>query len=154
MATDKCSPHGWTLDTLEAFISERLVSLEKIGNEREERNKERFAASKETIGVAMIAADKAIVKAEIATEKRFDSVNEFRASLADQAASFLPRTEYSISHKALSDKIDSVMLRITTMESAKDTSSKTEDKFSGRIYGIVAIAISLATLVVLIVRHY
>lgn len=43
--------------------------------------------------LALAAADKAVTKAEIATEKRFEGVNEFRATLADQAARLLPREE-------------------------------------------------------------
>ena len=40
---------------------------------------------------AMTASALAVAKAETATEKRFDAVNEFRAQLADQASSFMPR---------------------------------------------------------------
>jgi predicted PurR-regulated permease PerM len=35
----------------------------------------------------------AVVKAELAAEKRLDSVNEFRGQLQDQAATFVTRTE-------------------------------------------------------------
>lgn len=37
------------------------------------------------------AQQEAIAKAEMANEKRFEAVNEFRANLADQTASFMPR---------------------------------------------------------------
>jgi hypothetical protein len=43
--------------------------------------------------LALAAADKAVTKAEIATEKRFEGVNEFRSTLADQAARLMPREE-------------------------------------------------------------
>jgi hypothetical protein len=144
---------GWTLDTLETHLSAKLSSLEKTSDEREERNKERFTAAKETIAVAMTAADKAIVKAETATEKRFDSVNEFRQTLSDQAAQFMPRTEYRISHEALSEKVDGVVGRLTALESSKEATIKTGSQFAAWIFGVIAIAISLATLIVLIVRH-
>lgn len=45
------------------------------------------------VELALDASDKAIGKAEIANEKRFDSVNAFRQQLNDQAATFMPRTE-------------------------------------------------------------
>src|SRR4051812_3783882 len=41
--------------------------------------------------ITTAAQTDAILKAEKATEKRFESVNEFRSQLADQAATFLPR---------------------------------------------------------------
>lgn len=43
------------------------------------------------VALALDAAEKAIDKAEAATEKRFDAVNEFRAQLADQTQSFARR---------------------------------------------------------------
>jgi hypothetical protein len=45
----------------------------------------------EKVALALDAAEKAIDKAEAATEKRFDAVNEFRAQLTDQTASFARR---------------------------------------------------------------
>ena len=43
--------------------------------------------------LALTAADKAVNKAETATEKRFEGVNEFRQTLADQASRLMPREE-------------------------------------------------------------
>jgi hypothetical protein len=42
---------------------------------------------------ALDAADKALTKAEQASEKRFEGVNEFRATLQDQASRFVTRAE-------------------------------------------------------------
>lgn len=47
----------------------------------------------EQVKLALDASDKAIGKAEIASEKRFESVNEFRQTLTDQAGTFIPRKE-------------------------------------------------------------
>lgn len=44
----------------------------------------------------------AVLKAEDASEKRFESVNEFRAQLNDQATTFVTRREL----EAVSEKID------------------------------------------------
>lgn len=38
-------------------------------------------------------AEKAVLKAEISADKRFESVNEFRSTLSDQAGTFMPRKE-------------------------------------------------------------
>src|SRR5258708_4915140 len=101
-----CSPHGWTLDTLEKHLTEQINFLRILVEEHDERNKERFAASKESVVSALAAADKALIKAELSSEKRFEGVNEFRATLADQAANLMPRSEYTVQHRALEEKVN------------------------------------------------
>ena len=59
--------------------------------------------------LALNNADKAVIKAETATEKRFEGVNEFRQTLADQAATLMPRSE------ALS-KFENMQKDITTLD--------------------------------------
>lgn len=61
-----------------------------IINERDHRYTQRWESQ-----------ERAIAKAEAAAEKRFDSVNEFRGQLKDQAATFAPRAEIEIRLKAL-----------------------------------------------------
>lgn len=51
------------------------------------------AASDRANGLALEAAEKAVLKAESANERRFEAVNEFRATLSDQAAQFITRKE-------------------------------------------------------------
>ncbi len=84
-----------TLQTL----SVRITALEK-------QTAFQVNAVRDNIAVALAASEKAITKAEIAHERRFESVNEFRATLADQQATLLPRTEYSVQHKAITDRIE------------------------------------------------
>lgn len=52
-----------------------------------------ITAQRAAIDAALIAANQATTKAEAATELRFQSVNEFRQTLSDQAATFATRTE-------------------------------------------------------------
>lgn len=54
------------------------------------------------------ALQRAVDKAEEATEKRFQSVNEMRAMVTDAASKFMPRLEYDSSHAALVDKVESL----------------------------------------------
>jgi hypothetical protein len=88
----------WTLITLKEYLDRR------------------FEDSDKAIQAALTSAKEAVGKAEIATEKRFDSVNEFRAQLADQAATLLTRVEYDTNHKALEDKITDITDRINRSE--------------------------------------
>ncbi len=50
-----------------------------------------LTAAERAVQTASAAAEKAVLKAESAAEKRFEAVNEFRAQLADQQATFMPR---------------------------------------------------------------
>ena len=52
---------------------------------------------------------KIVVKAENATDKRFESVNEFRSQLSDQHATFARKAEIDISISAMNEKIDGVI---------------------------------------------
>lgn len=65
-----------------------------------------LTAQEKAVGAALIAADRAVSKVETANEKRFESVNEFRAQLADQAAGFLPRNEATIRFDSVAEKVD------------------------------------------------
>jgi len=49
---------------------------------------EQVAAQSQANRIALDAAEKAVTKAETASERRFDSVNEFRQTLTDQASHF------------------------------------------------------------------
>lgn len=65
----------WTIESLKAHYDQRFIDQDRA------------------VQAALNAAEKAVTKAENASEKRFDAVNEFRAQLADQAATFMPRSE-------------------------------------------------------------
>jgi len=65
-----------------------------------------LTAQKDAINAAMAASDKAGAKAETAADKRFESVNEFRKQLGDQADTFATKSDMDIRMKALSDKFD------------------------------------------------
>jgi hypothetical protein len=90
-------PSGWTTDTLRMHLEHRIDDQKRLFHEelaalRVQLN-ERHAAQQSALQSALFSAEKAVAKAETAAEKRFDSVNEFRAQLADQASRFMPRTE-------------------------------------------------------------
>jgi hypothetical protein len=78
---------------LNADYVAQLARLETIVDERDRRYEQRFAAQEKAVKDALTGSEKAVAKAEIAAEKRFDSQNEFRAQLADQAGTFIPRLE-------------------------------------------------------------
>jgi len=79
-----------------------------IINEHDRQYQQRFEAQEKALAAALSSAKEAVDKANAASEKRFDSVNEFRNSLKDQASAFLPRPEYAASQKQLSDQISAI----------------------------------------------
>lgn len=111
---------GWSLETaidyLLSVIAEKHAHILTLiaGNDR--RYEERFAASqkalelglagqKSEISAALASADRAVLKAETATEKRFESVNEFRGTLDNQQRTLIPRSEVDVMVKGLEEKI-------------------------------------------------
>jgi len=63
-------------------------------------------AAKDAVTTAMSASEKAVAKAETSTDKRFEAVNEFRAQLSDQAATFATRNDLDVRFQAMSDKMN------------------------------------------------
>lgn len=84
-------------------LSERLGALDRLTDAKFVRMETLVASQAEKVKLALDAAEKAILKAEIASEKRFESVNEFRETLSDQ--------QRSLMSKEAGDKIVENMLR-------------------------------------------
>ena len=64
-----------------------------------------FAAQEKAINAALASAERAVLKAELATEKRFESVNEFRGTLDNQQRTLIPRSEVDVMVRGLDEKI-------------------------------------------------
>jgi len=80
----------WNVESLKEYITQR------------------FAEQDRYIDIKFNAAKEAVTKAEVSAEKRFESVNEFRGQLSDQATTFVTRTENDLLHNALEGKINSI----------------------------------------------
>ena len=114
---------GWSLETaidhLLAIIGERHAQVITLIEGNDKRYEERFSASqkalelglagqKSEISAALAAADRAVLKAEVATEKRFESVNEFRGTLDQQQRTLIPRSEVDVLMRGVEEKISSL----------------------------------------------
>jgi phage I-like protein len=102
----------------------------------------RFDAQQKAVEAALASADRAVVKAETASDKRFDSVNEFRKSLSDETATFLPRAEYLQSSKATDEKVQELTSRIAALENRSVTLSQVGGYLVG-FFGFIAALISV-----------
>ena len=107
---------------------------------------QRFSAQEKALQAALLAVREAVDKADIANTKKFDSVNEFRGQLKDQAATLLPRTEF----EALKKDLDSVKSRQDQIVGAQLAlaSARTDSQGSWGIVvgaaGVVVAIISIA----------
>lgn len=95
------------------FLLTAVRALEVQSLQRFDAMREAYSQLEKLLNVKMAAAEQAVLKAEEASEKRanavndrFSTVNEFRAQLGDQAATFLPRNEYTAATQAINEKLD------------------------------------------------
>lgn len=92
-------------ETCEALAA-RIEALDKLSAAREDWTKERFSQMKIAVDTALATADRAAAKAEQATEKRFEGIDEFR------------RAEYDVQHRALLNVVKELSERFTGFESS------------------------------------
>lgn len=134
------------------LADQRAIAEEKLLNERHATQtkatdkafdaqqlamKTAFDAADKAVQAALQAAKEATVKAEMAADKRFDAVNEFREQQADIIARFLLRAEYDASHKALVEKTDESTSRMNAQLAALELRlSKRLDVDDGKSAGV------------------
>lgn len=134
----------WTIPTLALHI-ERLIT------EVERRFEDKIGAQEKAVAIAMNAADRAVTKAEIAAERRFESVNEFRASLNDATRLQIPRLEAEALFKAHSDKNDAAQKALSARVDVLTQSVVALQSRSGGVHagwGYAVGAVGLISLVV------
>jgi hypothetical protein len=74
-----------------AKLHEQVITQERMSLERMSSLLSLIDSQAKAASAARQASDLAVSKAEVAVEKRFDAMNEFRAQLADQAGHFATR---------------------------------------------------------------
>lgn len=157
-------------DAMRLLHEQAIAAVTAVLNERDHRYEQRFLAQENAVQLALArvdkefhehlaqvraethaaleAADKAIGKSETATEKRFESVNEFRGQLADQASRFMPRAESLQRHEQNAEKLDGLekrlredMSRVNSRLDLMTGSASGQDKTRAIIaWGIAALA--------------
>lgn len=98
---------------------------------------------KEYVDLRFQQVQVAVDKAESATEKRFESVNEFRSTLADQQRTFVPRPEYEAAHQSLENRVNAVTSELEKIQNQKQGGNI--------VYAYVISVISLIGTVIVIV---
>lgn len=135
---------GWTVDTLHSHILAQLNLRDKLYAERDQ-------AQKVAMSTALAAAKEAVAKAESAAEKRFDSQNEFRGQLADQAQTFLPRAEGEVRIQRNSERLDELVERMSQLEGRGAGNSEKAAVTRVISLAIATMAISLIAIIVAVI---
>lgn len=130
---------GWTVGTLLEYWRDRHTDLQLQMEHRFQAQEKSIdaglVAQRAAIDAALAAADKATTKAEVATELRFQSVNEFRAQLSDQAATFMTRNELTGMAQRNSDILSHLNNQVAAMIS-RDEALATIGRNSERLQDV------------------
>jgi hypothetical protein len=115
-----------------------------------------FIASEKAVASALVALEKtnqtelaaqraAVNKAEIAAEKRFEGVNEFRGQLADQQRTLMPRAEADAELRAIRESLSTLASRL----------DRSEGRGGGMnaLYGYIAGGVGIISAIVAIVLN-
>ncbi len=152
-ASRSTDPAAGTSSATDVSLREYLTALIMAS---EERSNARFEAMKETVETAFATAQTAITKADAATEKRFEGVNEFRAALADQTANNISRETLDAVVSKLEAQInrnredlDALSKRIDIRQGELDGSRVTV----GNLIAIVSVGIALIGVIIVLANY-
>ncbi len=132
---------GWTIDTA-------LDHVLAIVQQKDATYSMHFEAIEKATAAALSAADRAVLKAEAAAEKRFEGVNEFRNTLSDQQRNLMPRAEVEVIMRGLTDKIGALEKQLDTVMGEK----RGIQNGWGYAIGAAGLVLTLVTLVMLFNR--
>lgn len=148
-ASRSTDPAAGTSSATDVSLREYLVALI---NAVERRSDERFEAMKHDVEAAFKSSQAAISKAELATEHRFEAVNEFRAVLSDQQRDLVTRQVLN----SVAEKLEAAIARnredLAVLE--KRLTLREGQTIGSRITGgvlVTVITVSIAFLGMLIV---
>lgn len=147
-------PHEQTdpiLAELDRRYEERLAERDRLYNERDRRYEERFHAQDRAVMAALASAERAVLKAEAAAERRFESINEFRGTLADQQRNLMPRSEVALAIEAVHEKINGIAEKINPVQRQLDALRAERDGVKGGwLLAVGAVGIVLTILALML----
>lgn len=153
---------GWSLETAIDYLASMIAATHKelmvLITANDKRYEERFQASqraldaallaqKDAMTAALVAQKEAVEKAERATEKRFESVNEFRGTLDQQQRTLIPRSEVQEVRNALDIEIKNLTKIIDEMKAKQnERTAERRGVQGGWGYAVGAVGLVLALL--------
>lgn len=163
---------GWSLETtidyLLAVMNEKHDHILSLIHGNDRRYEQRYDASqkaleaalmaqKEAINAALAAQDRAVTKAELATEKRFESVNEFRGTLDNQQRTLIPRQEVDVLIKGVDEKIGNLTKQVDQLLARQRERAAEGAGMKGGwglAVGVVGFVLTFMSLVLLVLRFF
>lgn len=137
-----------TVHHLQVPLKEFVLS---VLNEREDKYVQKFEALKESLSAVVVSLEKAVLKAEVATEKRFESVNEFRKQMGDMQTTLAPKSEVNMRFDAANARIDVVAKALETIVNLlSNTKGKSEGTASTGTVIVTVVNILLVIAVIVI----
>src|SRR6476469_4903990 len=124
---------GWTVDTLHLYLQRQIDDLRALLDER------------------AVSSEKATTTAMAAAEKRLEGVNEFRAQLTDQAATFVTHTEIDTKIAAMAERIAELRARVDKNEGTSTGTAKATDNTRQVVAIVLSVALSAAAIIVAVV---
>jgi hypothetical protein len=97
-------------------LEANLAALRDVLTERDIRYSQRAAAQDDAVRAALDTSKEAITKAEAATERRLETLNELRGVVVDQARDFARKAEVQLLVDGMEKRIET----ITRAVSARD----------------------------------
>lgn len=131
-------------EVLAQFASERRYTDAQFAAQKEAMSFG-FLSQREATQSALAAADRAVNKAEDASTKRFDSVNEFRSTLSDQQRTLMPRAEAELLVKGLEGRVSDLSEQLQKMQ-ARNVGISDGWGYAVAVVVLAVTAISLAML--------
>jgi predicted phage tail protein len=114
----------WTVETLLVYWKDRHVDLQLQMEQRFAAQKDALEGSikaqQDAINAALETVRQANEKTERAVALRFQSVNEFRQTLSDQASLFITRTEAEAAISRNAERIQDITLAMHELADKKD----------------------------------
>lgn len=99
------------------------------------------------------ASAKAIEKSEISTDKRFDSVNEFRSQLADLISGFLPREVAESQFGQMGERLKTIELWQASNAGAETQQKRSSDRIQPWQLWVAGTMVTLVLTVVVIITN-
>lgn len=130
---------------------ERIEGLEKITDAKFVTYRTLIDSQAEKVALALAASDKAVNKAEVANEKRFEGLGELRGSLAEQTGTLMPRTEANALASSLTARVDASVHNLEVgLTDLKSRLDRQEGKSGGYASGAGALVAGIGVLATLI----
>lgn len=146
------------VDHRDAALGDRLEAVDKRLSEKLEADIRALYAEinnrEKSVALALSSAQTAVDKAENAADKRFHSVNEFRAQLADQVSQFIPREVFETAITDIRNRVDRNTDLVTLnagRDAGIDATRERASKMTSMFIAVVSVGVAIVSVVIVLV---